>query len=64
MSSSYAFNLTVFDMIAEMRINNLRYKTIYMDGRLGGVRNLQIGQGVNFLLGEKVCSNCYSRFML
>ena len=34
----------------------LEYKTIYIDGVLTGANDLVIGQGVDFLIGEKVGS--------
>lgn len=40
----------------EVQLVDLSYKTFIMDGGLGGVENLQIGRGVNLLLGPQVCT--------
>lgn len=41
----------------EVQLVDLSYKTFIMDGGLGGVENLQIGRGVNLLLGPQVCTH-------
>lgn len=40
--------------IAEVHLISLDYKEIRVNGRISGVKDLHIGQGVNFLVGEKV----------
>lgn len=41
----------------EVQLVDLSYKTFIMDGGLGGVENLQIGRGVNLLLGPQVSTH-------
>lgn len=44
-----------FCCFIEVQLVDLFYKIFIMDGGFGGVENLQIGWGVNFLLGFQVC---------
>lgn len=44
-----------FFFFSAVYLIGLEYKTIYIDGVLTGANELIIGQGVNFLIGEKVC---------
>lgn len=46
---------TIFFFFSAVYLIGLEYKTIYIDGVLTGANELIIGQGVNFLIGEKVC---------
>lgn len=39
---------------SELYFNQLANKDIYIDGEINGVKNLKLGQGVNFLIGENV----------
>lgn len=39
---------------SELYFSDLTYTDIYVDGQINGVRNLSLGQGVNFVIGENV----------
>lgn len=39
---------------SELYFSDLTYTDIYVDGQIDGVRNLSLGQGVNFVIGENV----------
>jgi len=52
----YCLDSNVFPLfISELYFSDLTYTDIYVDGQIDGVRNLSLGQGVNFVIGENVC---------
>lgn len=44
--------------ISDLYFSDLTYTDIYVDGQIDGVRNLSLGQGVNFVIGENVRLFC------
>lgn len=46
--------MSSMNVVSELYFQDLKYTDIYIDGQIDGVRNLSLGQGVNFVIGENV----------